>query len=315
MNEAPGAYGYGAAGSPGYFEQGDYAQKLPFEQPPPVRRRLNLAAICINLLVPWLLYIAVTALLGFSMPVLQPVLCNALLLLCFLFVSSTGYFLYHSWRLKADGRGSPTWAMFLFLSSLLAFGAAYLVGSYSFATTMQPYFEVMNLNAYPSVDPKNYTGQKLMDMGMVTFTDNATIDLTKAMGFKSFDTYCVAPVVSSEGQMSVYDFWAVGVNCCKSRGAEFACGDSSNAKAHSGLRLMSEELRAFFRLAVQQAEAQYGIRTSQPIFLYWMQDPSQELNTRYVHQALANWVVGAFLFFVIQLVLVIAATIAFSKGA
>eukprot|EP00929_Paragymnodinium_shiwhaense_P008116 TRINITY_DN112051_c0_g1_i1.p1 TRINITY_DN112051_c0_g1~~TRINITY_DN112051_c0_g1_i1.p1 ORF type:complete len:326 (+),score=69.97 TRINITY_DN112051_c0_g1_i1:92-1069(+) len=317
-----GPYPYGTPYQPGpagSFVDAGFAKPPAMMPPPPAqfetRRRLNFAAVGINLLVPWLLYLVVSALVGFSMPVNQPVLFHALLLACSVFVVCTGYFCYHSWRLKAHGGGGggpPTWAAFLFLSSVMAFWLAYGVGSWSFSSNMAPYLEIMNLNAYPSVDPKNYTGQQMMDMGQVTFSQGSHIDVSKAMGFRSFDTYCVAPVVTGSGEMSVYDFWAVGINCCESRGDGYNCGEFSNAKARSGLRLMRDDLRSFFRLAVKQAEAEHKIQTQQPVFLYWMEDTAAELQA-YTQAALSSWIAGAIIYFCAQTVLVAAATVAFAK--
>merc|ERR1712217_485151 len=145
---------------------------------------------------------------------------------------------------------------------------------------MSPYFDIQNLATYPSVDPTNYRGQQLMDAGQINFVPGTHLDLTKSMGFENLETYCVAPVTIGTGanaSLPYYDFWAVGLNCCSGHVPDFHCGEYNNPKASSGLRLMRDDLRAFFRLAVQQAEAAYNIDAGHPVFLYWMQEPSTEI--------------------------------------
>merc|ERR1719229_184750 len=154
-----------------------------------------------------------------------------------------------------------------------------------------------------------------MDAGRITFVGGAAPDVTKSMGFHNLDMYCVAPITMGGNQtLGTYDFWAVGTNCCSSHGADFSCAELSNPHAHSGLRLMRENDRAYFRLAVQQAEATYNIQANHPILLYWMQDPLIEINNYRsdANEYLLNGVVG---FVVVELVSVVLAVFLFSRGS
>eukprot|EP00438_Fugacium_kawagutii_P009189 Skav234281 [mRNA] locus=scaffold2271:7000:9362:+ [translate_table: standard] len=68
----------------------------------------------------------------------------------------------------------------------------------------------------------------------------------RSMAFKNVDTYCVAPITVTKGEYN-------------------------NPNAHSGLRLLSDDQRGFYRLAVEQAE--------HPLFFYWTEDATAAMNT------------------------------------
>eukprot|EP00928_Gymnodinium_smaydae_P021670 TRINITY_DN18480_c3_g1_i1.p1 TRINITY_DN18480_c3_g1~~TRINITY_DN18480_c3_g1_i1.p1 ORF type:complete len:309 (-),score=49.95 TRINITY_DN18480_c3_g1_i1:100-1026(-) len=291
-------------------QQPGYAMKAPFARGQ--RKNVNLVAVLISLFGPWLLFTAMTSVLSFSIHYNSPGLCSFVQWFCLVVVGFAGYAAYSAFRRGGIGGGEPNWYIFLFASSLIAWVAALCAGSYNFAHNMQPYYDVMNLNVYPSVDPGSFKGQQLMDAGRIIFTPESKLDLQKSMGFRNLDVYCVAPVASSSGNMSVYDFWAVGINCCSGHTADFACGEFNNPMAHSGLRLMRDDLRPYFRLAVQQAEAAYNIKARHPVFLYWMQDPISEINA-YQDAGFRSYLFGVFLFFSLQLFFVVMAVILFSR--
>merc|ERR1719174_3570482 len=168
------------------------------------------------------------------------------------------------------------------------------------------------MNTYPDVNAAQAKGSQLMDAGRVFFTPDTGIDNRRAMGFKSSELFCVAPIVTGTGKLASYDFWAVGTNCCSGVSSDFRCGEYNNPRARAGLRLMRDDQRAFFRLAVQQAEAAFNIRSVHPLFFHWMQDPDAEMDA-YQDDGYKYFLLGMFTHFAMQLFLVVLALMVFSK--
>ncbi|CAD7968865.1 unnamed protein product [Amoebophrya sp. A120] len=87
-------------------------------------------------------------------------------------------------------------------------------------------------NVIATQDPKTF-----IDASMLSFAFSSSVDISRSVGFKSFEEdgkmYCVAPITdSSMALSSPVHFWAVGQDCCESR-SHFTCGDVHNAKAHA----------------------------------------------------------------------------------
>eukprot|EP00927_Polykrikos_kofoidii_P044237 TRINITY_DN3825_c0_g1_i1.p1 TRINITY_DN3825_c0_g1~~TRINITY_DN3825_c0_g1_i1.p1 ORF type:complete len:302 (-),score=40.38 TRINITY_DN3825_c0_g1_i1:177-1082(-) len=276
---------------------------------PGKRRRINLVAICVNIFVPWLIFCFLFASMSFSLHYQRPTVAWLMVLLGFVVAGLALALAIRSRRAQRD----PTWYMFAAIAIFVATVLAGVFGDMNFWYNMQPFYDIENLNTYPSVNPAREKGQQLMDAGRVYFSDGAALDMTKAMGFKNLDLYCVAPIVSGQGgQLASYDFWAVGINCCSGVSSDFRCGEFNNPHARSGLRLMRDDQRPFFRLAVQQAEAAYNIRATHPLFFYWMQDPVSEMNT-FRDDGFKYYLLGIFTHFAFNLFCVICAVVGFSK--
>jgi len=269
---------------------------------------MNLVAICMNIFLPWFLFSALYAVMSFSFHYQHPTWAWFLVFSGYAIAIITAIFAYRTKKRDRD----PMWFTFAALAFFLAVISATTLGDMNFWYNMQPFYDIENLNTYPSVNPAREKGQQLMDAGRVYFADQTGLDMRKAMGFKNLDLYCVAPIVHGQDQLASYDFWAVGLNCCSGVSSDFRCGEFNNPHARSGLRLMRDDQRPFFRLAVQQAEAAYNIKATHPLFFYWMQDPVAEMNS-YRDDGFKYYLLGIFTHFAFNLFCVVCAVVGFSK--
>lgn len=272
------------------------------------RKRLNVVSMLINVLAPWLVFCGVFGAMSFYTHYTSPLLAWLVVLAGVAISALAGVLAY---RTKMRDR-DPTWYTFAFLAAGLATIFATVLGDMNYWYNMQPYYDIENINTYPSVNPGREKGQQLMDAGRVYFEDGTGLDTSKSMAFRNLDRYCVAPIVFGQEPLASYDFWAVGVNCCSGTTADFRCGEYDNPKARSGLRLMREDQRPFFRLAVQQAEAAYNIKATHPLFFYWMQDPVAEV-MKYRSDGFKYAFIAIATHFAFNLLCVAGAAFAFSK--
>lgn len=336
-------YGYG--GAQGLLMQGKkqmpYELGMPreFPEPPPFglsmrlpwfhryhaimrsnRKRLNGTAIILSVLVPWLLFTVVFALMSFGFHYHQPLLCYstvALILVlttgCFSCLSQAHYRqLGYASEFDEEEEYEPMWYRFLSIASFFAIVIAIILGGINFGS-MREAFELQSLNTYTNVNPAAYLGQQLVDAGRVAFTESSYVDVTKSMAFKETDTYCVAPVVSpSTTSKTNLDFWVIGKNCCSTSGADFHCKGYMDQRYKGGLRLMNDAERPYYRLAVQQAEAKYKVSTHKPLFFVWSTDPID-----YTKEVLRNgtkmYYLGIIAAIIFQFFFVVATTLVFAK--
>lgn len=284
-----------------------------------LRRRWNCQALLLCLLVPWGIFVCVFAATSFQMP------GNAILgstgmcfLACFaalFLVLILGALASIAWGKEAwYGTHPLTWFSFLFATSSMAWVLGIFVGWQNYQTNLAEYYFITNLKVYDSLDPVSAKGQQLMDVGRVTFRPGSQLDLRRSYGFRQSDMYCVAPVTRGAKDLSTYDFWAVGVNCCHDHTNDFRCGAYLSPTARSGVRLLDDSQRSWFRLAVQQAEAQHGIHSEHPIFLTWTEDPNVGIDDSLM--AGLQWYFTGISVYLLFQALLVAGAVAFllSKG-
>merc|ERR1719262_869472 len=199
--------------------------------------------------------------MGFSVHYNHRMVAYMIIVFCLIAVVFVGVMALAYMKKKRAGMAkNHTWLVYLFLALAVAWLAGVIYGDLIFYYHMQPFYDLENLNTYPSADVSVLKGQQLMDAGRVFFMKGAVLDLKRSMGFMNQDMYCVAPITMNLMPLASYDYWAIGLNCCSGNYADFHCGEFNNPNARAGLRLMHDDQRPFYRLAVQQAEALYNLK-------------------------------------------------------
>mmetsp|Transcript_53934 Transcript_53934/g.167151 ORF Transcript_53934/g.167151 Transcript_53934/m.167151 type:complete len:320 (-) Transcript_53934:128-1087(-) len=299
-------------GLPSYGNAPTMASKTPLHRH---KRHVGISVLLLCLSIPVGIYAAVCAVMSFQIHHTSPGVTWLVVILAAAATAAVGALAATAARRRyvyGDFNREPYWYIFLTLTMMAAWIFAVCLGHVNFNNNMLPYEDLQNLSAHPAVDPATMTSREVMDVGRVMFTEGAQLDLTKSIGFKNTDRYCVAPITMKGTSMTNYYFWAIGLNCCSGNAADFHCGEYDNSKARGGLRLMREDQRAFYRLAVQQAEATFNIKADYPLFFYWMQSPSAEMES-YRDDAMKFYLLGLCTAFFCQLLLLVLAVLGHSK--
>jgi len=282
-------------------------------------QRMNFVAACQCVFVPWILFCLVFGVVSFDIHFHKPMLCWLLVGAACLVVLGIGRHALAALRAKwrHDESNEPTWYVFLFITAAISVIVAVILGDQVFSNFMQRYYDYLNLNDYSSINVSTMRGQQLMDGARLNFVNGTSPDLRKAIGFQNLHTYCVAPLSIADpnnvrSELASYDFWAVGIDCCSGDNTDFHCGEYNNPKALAGLRLLEDSDRAYYRLAVQQAEAMYHIKAEHPLFLYWTADPVQEMQS-WKQEGYKFFYLGMLVHFFWQLFVVSLAVAGFEK--
>jgi len=279
-----------------------------------LRGRINAAAILLSLIVPWALFTINFALLSQEVHFNNAEVVDTVVAVSAVLLFLSGLALF---AVRRGPEREPSVAVFILVSAAVAWILAVALGEVNFKAYMHPYEQFLHMRSYKDVDPLKMRGQQLMDAGSIRFLNTSTVDVSKSMGFKNKDVFCVAPI-SDGSTASTYDFWAVGVNCCNDRtstGAfRFECISSGGIKLHAGLRWISAEERPFFRLAVQQAEAIHNITAVHPLFFTMVKDADAAVESL-KGSATQNTILGIIGFFILQSFLVVIGVLLATKMA
>lgn len=252
------------------------------------RMRVNCVPYLVSLLLPWMFFLGIFALNSFFLHYAAPLTTSLVTILILVVSASYTRGAYRDTGTAPEDRFYP---VYLGAAMTLACALGWFLGDLNFWSYMQPTYQEVHLATYNNVDPSSQTlwsqeviptrGRRFQDSGKMYFTHETVVDTSRAMSFKMGDLYCVAPIVNPNCQANCgNDFWAVGMNCCAEDGSNFTCGEVHNPKAHSGLRLLAESKRGFFRLAVLQEQADPSGRSAMsthPLFFIWLQDPVAEI--------------------------------------
>lgn len=170
---------------------------------------------------------------------------------------------------------------------LLATLLGMTLGLYDYYKYGQGYYVYQASRVYSDVSATDSPGA-YQDAGTITFSDQAAIDTSRAVGYKDRGSlFCVAPVIDTT-QLEVpkpgaiapqVGFWAAGIDCCEPRGA-FWCGPLLETKVRGGLVVRDatpfiHKVVPSFQTAVQEAATAYGLQAPEDsILVEWTQDTS-----------------------------------------
>merc|ERR1719263_716580 len=206
-----------------------------------------------------------------------------------------------------------------------ALGTAWWSGDQNYGHNMISYFTYQDLVAYVDLNPAVAKGQSYMDAGQVYFKEDTKVSTSDMVSFKSRTNFCAAPIlgqplrnqggsdeVEVEGDFVIpksgtVDFWAVGTDCCDQSSRTFNCGQVKNPRARAGMRMIREDYRPYYLLAVQEWTARMCPTSGEdntaagmaeaaplrclparhPLFFTYVEDPVAE-ETEYFLQAIRD---------------------------
>lgn len=282
------------------------------------RRVMNWVPILLAVFLPWFLFLFVFRSMASLIHYESPLFSFILLLLAIILAAAACQKAYKVTymdpkALISGGRVSECKFYYQYhaVSWTIAVFAGWFLGDINFWFHMQPYYDIDHLATYVNVNPSNMhfpdgslqptRGKRYLDAGKVFFQDDVYLDQHKAMSFRNGNLYCVVPMVSKSCEKNCgHDFWAIGLNCCSDGAADFRCGEFGNPRAKSGLRLMKDDERPFYRLAVLQAEGVHKLTSPHPLFFYWVEDPEAEIRS-YREKGYSNFIIAMFVFFFVNL--------------
>lgn len=318
----PGGYGYGEP-QYGYGHGGGLHKPLARARRAPYvlwwRRQLNYLGMVISLFVPWLVFMGTYWACSFGWAFHHPGWSCMAVVFFLLVVIACGYSALHAVKRKRElgpYHYEPGWYLVLFLCSAVAWVLAVWQGRINFYYRMEPFFGLQSMHSYRHVNPSTIPGKRMMDAARVTFATGAHIDIGLSTGFVNDRTYCVAPIVGGDHDTAggTSDFWAVGIDCCCGQHGlanNFTCG-AYRSKGAGGIRLMRDDQRPFYRLAVQQAHGAFGAASQHPLFFHYVEDPVIAVDA-YSWEGYRHFLIWIYVVFIVQLVVVVAAAFLFAK--
>mmetsp|Transcript_2342 Transcript_2342/g.5185 ORF Transcript_2342/g.5185 Transcript_2342/m.5185 type:complete len:292 (+) Transcript_2342:71-946(+) len=231
------------------------------------RRSVNVVGWVVSCFVPITLFATLCWLVGFHIGSYGGFAC--VVCACF----AVPLYCYHNSQRCDKLDLDPSWYRFVFLWSLVAIFGGALAGLVIDATYLAQYRTYAGMRWKDALNPSVENGQANSDVGLARFSYGAGISRDLSMSFRNVDTYCVAPLTSNASEVT--DFWIAGKNCCGGRElpSDFRCGDWQFAGSAGALRVLSDHDSLYYQLAVQQAEAHYGIKSAHPLFFTWEMHP------------------------------------------
>jgi hypothetical protein len=175
------------------------------------------------------------------------------------------------------------WPLCRFALRVAAVIFAWWLGAYLWFNYFQTYHAYKGLQAYGNVDSYSETGNRLQDAGLVLFNSSDGVDRSKGACIVNGHTYCVAPIMHggvvekgvSQTASGMQDLFMAGVDCCDCPITDFRCGDWADPTHANigGMRLLDEEARNMYHLAVEKWDVDYDKKSGHSIFFHWSNDP------------------------------------------
>jgi len=188
--------------------------------------------------------------------------------------------------------------------SLFALMCGVYVGMYNYHFQFANYWSLSENSSYINVLPSEPASAH-SDAGKLLFTIDSKVDVSKSVGYKAKDVYCVAPIVDYATQKIQY--WATGTNCCQPRGG-FNCGEVWNPKARSAVVVLDSLNTPFpmahqiFKKAADQACAEWELKqASDPLFVRWVADATAE-EGKYYKDGVSSLIVYTSVFLVFSVI-------------
>lgn len=216
----------------------------------------------------------------------------------------------------AEIRPARAWLV-LAIVTWASLGLAVLGGEHNYWWHMVSYYDFQDLAAYTNIDPTMDKGQSYMDAGQIYFREFSQVLTDQMVAYRSQNVFCAAPImlsplsnqhgedqVQQDGHFRVpksgtVDFWAVGMDCCDQETRTFTCGAVGDERARAGIRLLRDDIRPFYHLAVQEWAARLCPlddntltgrsqvsplicpQARHPLFFHWVVDPLVEVDNFY----------------------------------
>jgi len=142
------------------------------------------------------------------------------------------------------------------------------------ATWFDTYVRWDYLRQHSNVNPKS-DPRMFADAGVISFADGVQLDIDASAGYRRWPyIYCAAPVRGANDPDGAIGFWAVGTNCCNSRGG-FSCDSALDPKASSGVRaaIASRDLEMYHKAVRMAAAAGGEVAAEEPVLLVWERYP------------------------------------------
>mmetsp|Transcript_6386 Transcript_6386/g.15431 ORF Transcript_6386/g.15431 Transcript_6386/m.15431 type:complete len:310 (+) Transcript_6386:132-1061(+) len=163
-----------------------------------------------------------------------------------------------------------------------SFVGLYLYDSYA----IFPYF-YSNSRVYTNVSPTE-SAAAVGDGGKLVFSAESYVDVDSGVSYnaENGNVYCVAPI-HDNAQIDRVQFWAAGINCCKTavgENATFQCDSAHDNSAHGGIVVFDnngyfEEARyKYYQRARDKAEATYSLNSvTRPLYVRWVKDSNLDM--------------------------------------